>query len=52
MCYELFDGGGQDYDEAEAVARLERIKRAREPDEDGFVVVKTKNKVRWYLLSF
>lgn len=39
-------GGGQDYDEAEAVARLERIKRAREPDEDGFVVVKTKNKVR------
>lgn len=34
------------YDEEEHVAKIERDKRAREPDEDGFVLVKTKNKKR------
>ena len=36
----------QSYDEEEHVAKLDRDKRAREPDDDGFVLVKTKNKKR------
>lgn len=30
----------KDFDENEAVEKIEREKRTREPDEDGFVVVK------------
>ena len=36
----------QSYDEEEHAAKIDRDKRAREPDDDGFVLVKTKNKKR------
>ena len=30
----------KDYDESESIDRLERMKRSREPDDEGFVLVK------------
>jgi Ribosomal RNA-processing protein 7 (RRP7) C-terminal domain len=41
----------KDFDEGEQLEKIQREKRTREPDEDGFVVVKQRYVVRVIIMS-